>query len=416
MNYEKIHYNEPDLHFFEKIAIAIYILLEINIELFVHREFYAASVTLLIISYICIHGIKFKFNTYLLWILLWAGMTAVSIIYSIWRAYTIMALLIILSRGLAIYFIILMVKYKEQLISLLKIFIDVATINLLYIISKIDVTLLGVKRIGAGTIESDITWGANYVGSVLALAAAAVVLLILTNHFKGKRKIIAYVQLVLFVSITLLCGSRIALFLMLSIPILTLIYMFQKENILYRIAIVAIIIISMYILIMNIPQLYDVLGVRVERLVLSFQGKDVVDGSINSRHKLIEFGIKWFKEKPLLGHGMYTFMALSGNYFAYSWYAHNNYIEILVGTGIIGIIFYYWYYLFILLKCFFRKLSNSKIIIPLMIVIIIGEWGTVSFKSFAFQFLLGIVTILVNLSKKNNQVHNIFVSDTNSIQ
>lgn len=384
---------------FETLAMAFYFLVEINVELFVHRPVYIAAVVLLMLAFFC-SRIVLRFNTYLLWILLWAGTTAVSLIYSINTSYTFTALLTILARGAAVYLIISKVETKEQLVKLLKIFIDVVTVNLLYIFTRVDVTTLGVSRIGANTIESDSMWNSNSIGTVLAIAVAIIFILLKYKQFEGVRKKIAYLQLIAFAIVTALCGSRMALFIMVGIPLL--IYLFSaKSNIPgKKIAVIAVVLIAVYWLIMNVPVFYSVLGSRVEKLFLFFEGETVSDGSINSRKKLVEYGMRWFSEKPLFGYGMYTFMHLSKSYFSYAWYAHNNYVEVLVGTGVVGFVAYYWYYIHVLFETIKRKLPFRDIIVPIMVVLMITEFGTVSFKSFALQFVLGLVTILFKFGLK----------------
>ena len=390
----------------EIVAIAFYILVEINVELFVHRPLYIAAVSFLLIAFGISKGIRLRALSYLVWIMLWAGMTAFSLLYSIQISYTATALLTILARGIAIYLIITRIETKEELIYLLKIFINIATINLLYVLTKVDVTTLGISRIGVRTIESDVSWNSNSIGTILALASASIIILLYHQKYKRPRRIVALLQLTIFAIVTLLCGSRISLLLLVGIPLSVYLFSSNIKTAGRNIVIIVLVLIMVYWLMMNVPAFYAVLGSRVERLILTIRGQSVTDGSINSRIMLIEYGMQWFRERPLFGHGMYTFMALSSSYFSYAWYAHNNYIEILVGTGIVGLIIYYWYYLRIIIKAIRLKLDERRMIVPIMMVMLIGEYGVVAFKSFAFQFMLGVVTILFNLGVRNKIMHN----------
>ncbi|MBQ7596096.1 MAG: O-antigen ligase family protein, partial [Clostridia bacterium] len=343
--------------------------------------------------------LKLRSNGYILWIILWAAVTGISLVYSINRSYTFTALLTIAARGAAFYMLICRIETVDQLISMLKIFVNVVTLNLFYILTKVDVAALGINRLGDKTIESDTIWNSNFIGCILAIAATVMIILIYTKQYQKTRKFFAVLQLLLFIIVILFCGSRTALFLLIGMPMLTYLFSSNIRNSVKRIIIIFIVLVLGYWIIMSVPQLYEVLGSRVERLFMGLEGKFVTDGSFNSRLKLIEYGIRWFKERPIQGYGMYTFMQLSSSYFEYAWYAHNNYIEVMVGTGIIGLIAYYWYYAYLLIESRAKNNRFKNVIIPVMIVVLFGEYGIVSFKSFAFQFVLCIVSILFNLGR-----------------
>lgn len=68
------------------------------------------------------------------------------------------------------------------------------------------------------------------------------------------------------------------------------------------------------------------------------------DNSFSTRSSMIIEGINLSKEKPLLGYGIDNFRKVS--YFGT--YSHNNFIELSVSVGIIGLIFFYYMYFKIL--------------------------------------------------------------------
>lgn len=401
--------NKQGLAFFEVVSIAFYFLVEINVELFVHRPVFIAAVVMVFFSFGLSRGIVIKNTKYRTWVIVWALITAVSLIYSIRPSYTFTALLTILARGFVLFLLICRIETKEQLVYLLKIYIAVTSINLVYILSKVDVMSLGVERIGVRTIESDVSWNSNSIGMVLALAVSSIFVLQRKKQFVGFHRVISFALVLVFIFITLLTGSRIALIMMLLIPLSIYFLSSTLRNIWYKVIIILISLYLAYYLIMNVPQIYDVLGSRIERLILSLQGKNVIDGSISSRRELIKDGIEWFRSKPLLGYGMYTFMVLSKQFFAYEWYAHNNYIEILVGTGILGLVGYYWYYIYMLCYSISQKLQSRKIIVSLIIVSLICDFAVVSFKDFVFQFLIALATIVMNLDMMNKDKEEVIV-------
>ena len=110
-----------------------------------------------------------------------------------------------------------------------------------------------------------------------------------------------------------------------------------------------------YCLLMNIPFLYNNIGVRIESLLIFIQ-KGEGDSSIVSRASYIALGINYFKSSPILGNGINCFKTLPG---AYGTYSHNNYVELLFSVGILGTVGFYLIYLFILLKAINNKRSSN---------------------------------------------------------
>lgn len=113
------------------------------------------------------------------------------------------------------------------------------------------------------------------------------------------------------------------------------------------------------------------MGARIEEAVNILGGDKSGD---NSRVFLLLWGIDWFLEKPLLGHGINCFRVLSDQTLMFAgknFYAHNNYIELLVGVGIIGFIIYYLFLIRLLLISYFQKSYLGKVSVVLIITILL---------------------------------------------
>ena len=85
-----------------------------------------------------------------------------------------------------------------------------------------------------------------------------------------------------------------------------------------------------------------------ERII---QGIYLDDGSSAYRLFLIEKGLILFKSNPIFGCGLGQFSSASGT----GLYAHNEFIEILATTGLVGLACYYGSYILIL-----KRLLNSN--------------------------------------------------------
>lgn len=110
-----------------------------------------------------------------------------------------------------------------------------------------------------------------------------------------------------------------------------------------RLFIGAVTIATAYAAIMLIPFLYSNIGYRVQSF-LSFASGDAAagDASTQGRSWLVTFGLEQFSNSPLIGNGIDSFRELFSHlHGSWSTSADNNYIEILVDLGVVGIIAYY---------------------------------------------------------------------------
>ena len=281
---------------FELIALSLFFIVEINVELFVHRPLYIAIVVLAYVALLMNMHDGLKTSMYFLWTLGWSLAIAFSLLYSINRSYTFTALLTVLSRGILFALLISRINNYNQVVRLLKLFIFCVILNTLYISYRVDVTTLGVSRIGANTIESDIMWNSNSIGTILAFGVFVIILLLVRKQYQGSMKNFMILVTAGFIIIILLCGSRLALLLVLELPLLYYLFTSNAGNGIKRILFVVLALAGIFWILMNITPVYNVLGSRVERLVDNILGTDtVVDGSIASRDMLIHYGLEWFK-------------------------------------------------------------------------------------------------------------------------
>lgn len=146
---------------------------------------------------------------------------------------------------------------------------------------------------------------------------------------------------------TLLSSSRkaivIAVILIIIIPLLSS----YNKNKLMKILRAILIVIIGYILVMRVPALYNIVGVRLERMFTVISTGEAVDNSINIRANLRVMARDAFIQRPLVGWGVNSFKQLFNNGWIYS---HSNYLELLVGTGVIGTTIFLSKYVYIFRK------------------------------------------------------------------
>lgn len=403
----RIRATDTDLSAIEAIAFAMYFLMEINVELFVRRPIYIAAVLFLVFVLIVSNRTRYRITSYVTWTILWVIMVAFSILYSIQPSTTITALLTVAARGLVFVTILSRINSYETLCKVLKILIFVEFFNLLYILYRVDIFTIGRTRIGAKSIliDSDASWNSNSISAVLV--GCTMYALALLHNNQVRHRLLTMITVILYSIVILLCGSRMGLLLLVGVPFAWLGISSNHRNFFFRLIGAVIGAAAVYYIVMYIPGVYQVLGRRIETLLLNLMGQNVTDGSIIDRQNLISHGLDWFAERPFLGFGMYTFKERLLWQYGYSRYAHNSYIEVLVGTGIVGIIVYYWHYIYLIVKSWRFKYKHWQIVLAAMIVIMVAEMATVSFKNFTFQFALVVISIvqklgLEGLSKEGN--------------
>jgi O-antigen ligase len=233
-------------------------------------------------------------------------------------------------------------------------------------------------------------WGNARLGESIGLNANDLALKMaissIISVYLGKvnKKNYYFLFAIIFTIITFLTGSRKAFFMI----IIGLIFLYttnlkNKRNIIIIIPIMLIISFSSWKLIMTVPQLYDVLGERMEQMLNAFLGQGEVDQSTLDRLNMINTGISLFKERPLIGYGVSNFSVLTIHA-----YAHNNYVELLVSVGLLGTLLYYSLYVWIIFKMLKLKGKNAGLIISLIIGLVVMEYGQVTYYIEIYQIII----------------------------
>ena len=241
----------------------------------------------------------------------------------------------------------------------------------IYRFDTVLLSMVGGQRLG-GVISQENTFG--------MLLATTVVLCAYYLIFEGKRVMIVLAILPFLMSIS--SGSRKAVIIIL-VGIIALFFVKYGFKKLHKFIIVAIVLLALSNYLIQLPMFYTI-NLRWEGMINMLNGSGVVEESAALRLSLIQQGLEWFKESPIIGHGLANFRVLSMNSFGIEVYAHNNFIELLVGLGIIGFAIYYSMYAYILIKLWpqARKKNTEVIAIYILLLIrLIMDYGSVSYDS-----------------------------------
>jgi O-antigen ligase len=217
----------------------------------------------------------------------------------------------------------------------------------------------------------------------------------------GTRKLFfinIVIAIVLFY-ITALTGGRKYLLM----PVLFLFLLLYLKGIrdeiskflLYMLIFVCILFLSFYAVV-NIPTLYNMIGIRFQGLFNFLSGNiSQADSSTIIRYKMIQLGWEnYFPRNPIIGNGLDNFRLL----FNEGTYSNNNFIELLVDLGVIGFICYYAFYVYIIIKLIRIKNDSTGLrdfFLAFMIILLVFEWGAVTYSLTQIQIMLGLASAYI---------------------
>lgn len=258
----------------------------------------------------------------------------------------------------------------------LKVYAFSGTLMALYIILKSD--FMNGARLG------NVIGDANLVGITLALTSTVALYL-----FFMQRKFIYILQFLCMGCVILLTGSRTAAVLLFSSVIVFLytsayLYHWRLKKIVIVTVILGAVLFATWQAIMNVPSLYDALGIRIISFFQISRGQHSINNEQSTQLRVLfaQRAFDWFIDSPVWGNGINSFLSYNntfanGNYC----FSHCNYTELLSGLGILGFISYYGIFLYSLLNICIKKnklaLKYKTLILTLVVEVLIGDIGLV---------------------------------------
>lgn len=285
-----------------------------------------------------------------------------------------------------------------KLINIFKLIYVSGVISLIYLYLFVDMTMLSGARISAAMTDDNLaeTWNVNSIGMNFAIT----ILLgyIIANFYKNKFYWIIWTVIsVAMIIAIMLTGSRKAILILIIPFVVFALYDYKKHF--FKAIILLLIAGGVLWMALEIPLFYDIIGRRLEEMINVLFGNETGHED-NSRKELLELGLGWFKERPLLGYGMNCFRALSNTvprFAGLNFYAHNNYVEILVGGGIVGFMVYYSYVILLLKRLRHRHTLFAKYAAVILSIVLIMDFAQVSYYDVIMQMLIVFAFILLRL-------------------
>lgn len=296
----------------------------------------------------------------------------------------------LLLNMMMIYAVIQYIVMQNNIFKMLRLTeLSILTVALLVI-------LLSLGTLTQGRLATGTEVNAN------ALSMLCVYAFSMTLYFRKIQAISstsAWIRMAIYLLSILLTGSRKGL-VMIVLVIVVVNLAGGKRKIIRSILIGAVATVALYVAIMNIDFLYNIIGQRVENLIILLTEGSTTEGSLSSRQALIEIGIDYIKEKPWTGYGYDCFKLISGtggggkvDSSSYGYYSHNNYIELLFGGGVIGFVLYYLPMLYLLIQLI-KNLKKNRCMAYLLAILVSKlaiEYAYVSYYDRVDAYLLAII-------------------------
>ena len=243
-------------------------------------------------------------------------------------------------------------------------------------------------------------WNIN--SNMIAMVVAySVIIHVYEMIKKRKMDLIDLVSLVLLLIVVMMTGSRKGL-IIIGIGIYVLFLLRRPKSIFKYTVVFGAFAFVAWLLMMNVPFLYNAIGYRVEPLIAYLRGLDYVEDSLQTRAHYIEYAWKESQNSPILGHGIDCFRTLPK---AYDSYSHCNYVELLFSVGWIGTIVYYSTSLWTLKKVP-KALKRGDSVVPLLISMfvpfLVCDYMNVTYYTRTMIIIPAIVVMFILNEKKVN--------------
>lgn len=362
-----------------------------------------AGFPILLIMMACYRGRRVPINSFAIWLFAFLAVCSISYVYSIDINRTFKVLKGILVNTLVLLSIMWNIRSLDDISDLIKIILWVSIVNAIYLIITVDWSLVGTDRLGKDYTGEG--WNANTIGM---MSVWGILFVIYLAKVCGQKKY--YLAILLFLPLLIYSGSRKAWVSTLGVAVAYALIN-NKKHIFRAMVISGISVYALYYLMINVPVLYEVGGHRLEALVEGLLQGGEMDSSAEKRMDFVGYGIRWFCEKPIFGYGLHTYARLLGtsDYRLFT-YSHNNYIELLVGVGLVGAVIYYIPYAYVLISLlnkFFRERkygiqqqTATILFLVLVIIILVMQLGMVMYANALYITLLMMPYLYVELSKR----------------
>ena len=206
-----------------------------------------------------------------------------------------------------------------------------------------------------------------------------------------------------------LSSSRKALLIVAFLLFAMLIFYVNKRFYLLRLVLMTAAVVGIGIAFLKVPALYNVAGFRLEKMLNYIVNNDAsADGSLALRKGFAEISSQIFYSHPIIGIGLANNAYQINQAYGITVYAHNNYLELASGLGIVGLITYYWYYIYLLIGLGRRAYRGERLCVTmflLLAVTAVGETTLISYYDYNIQIMLTLCFCAMKLKDEKKKTY-----------
>lgn len=359
----------PDIRmltYIGRIGIVLYFIAQIFYNRYCNNRFYFLWVCTL--SFVIILNLMFTVNFQETLDM------SISMVTAVWAAFSLME----------------MMQSKDDLNWLCKCIIVCEFLFCIRLFSNINFATWGTRKVG-----TMMGMNVNSIG-IRCVFAIVLCLYCIYKNKGGRGQFLYYTAFAVMLGAIFVTGSRRALLLScISIAI----FMIRNSNsplkMLRTIALIVVGLWLIYYLITTIPELYSIIGARMQNFITGFMAGDSTAFD-DGRDAMAKRAIELFWMRPIRGWGIGTFSEISGYNIAY---CHNNYAELLYTTGVFGFLVFYSY----IPKAISTKNSikthfhEYNLFLCIVIVLLLSDFAAVNCTTFFTQIFIGLLLTLYKI-------------------
>ena len=247
----------------------------------------------------------------------------------------------------------------------------------------------------------------NNINTIAYICVVAVAISFCKAYYYKKR---AYYLCTAFELLYIvLSSSRKALFVVAFLLFAMLMFYVNKRFYLLRLVLVITAVVGIGIAFLKVPALYNAAGFRLEKMIDYVVNNDVsADRSLALRKGFGEISAQLFYSHPIIGTGLANNAYCIEQTYGFNVYAHNNYLELASGLGIVGLIMYYWYYIYLLIGLGRRAYRGERLCVSMFLLLVatmVGEIAIVSYYDYNIQIMLTLCFCAMKLKDEKKKTY-----------
>ena len=297
-----------------------------------------------------------------------------------------------------LYYVIRINAYSEN---------DIRTMLYAMVAGTVIMCLYTVAYYGVGTIISTILAGGRIGDEINQMNGMGMYCSILTTIslyfvlYENKYWFLAILPLSLFVQFG--CNSRKG-FALVFIGVFIIVF-FRAGKMKAFILLGSVVFVYVFVLLCNKYHESNEFFNRMYKLINMLFGDDEGDYSAYIRRQMIQYGIKLFREKPILGYGPAQFEYYYSLLMGMRRPPHSTFIQFLVSFGLTGFTLFYSSYLYFIanfVTMFRKRLKYALLFLALLIMMIVNDFGANMLTNKFLYIFAALFASYDDLKKRNH--------------